>query len=163
MKSLALLLGVLFALSGGSVFASEQEFRRIYQPVVNSDGDVEVSGKWREIPAAKADSPRTWVAPFLRTSQLMPECSLTSQAGLRVTSVMGVMSPVITIHVSSKSKLASGITRTEVLQRMIESIQLNMKESAFFNVRLSFDRGVNEEGYVQFEGSYTIMKSRSAA
>ena len=164
MKVFTLILGLVCSLLSSTAVASTQQFHRIYQPQLSSEGRMTITGKWYEIPAAQIESPRTWVAPFLESgSQLMPKCSATTEAGIEVTSVMGVLNPLITIHVSDQHSLEPDFPRTEMLHRMIECIQLNMKEGAFFNVRVSVDDGVPAEGFAQFEGSYTNLKSKSAA
>ena len=158
MRVYLLQLLLVFGLTSGSSHAA-QKFHRFYQPQLNSEGRVTIAGKWHEIPAAQVANPKTWVAPFLESgSQLMPKCSLTSQAGVEVTSVMGIQNPLITIRVSEEHSLAAGVQRSDVLQRMIECIQLNMREGAFINVKVSVGQGVSAEKFVQFDGSYTTLK-----
>lgn len=163
MKTIIMILGLVCSLTGGTAAASQQRFHRLYQPQLSPSAQLTVVGKWYEIPASQVESPRTWVAPFLESgSQWMPKCSLTTRAGIEVTSVMGILTPLVTIHVSGKHSLEAGVPRSAVLQRMIECIQLNMKDGAFINVRVSVGEGVPAEEFAPFEGAYTTLKARSA-
>ncbi|MGK0184741.1 MAG: hypothetical protein ACI9R3_000515 [Verrucomicrobiales bacterium] len=160
MKILLLILGLMFSATSGQAEVSQRQFHRIYQPYVSSAGGLGVTGKWHEIPSAQVDNPRTWVAPFLQSgSHLMPKNSVTSRAGIEVTSVMGIANPLVSIHVSGKHSL-KGPTRSAVLQRLIECIQLNMKDGAFINVKVSVDEGVVAKEFEQFEGSYTTLREK---
>lgn len=159
MKILILILGLMFSAASGMANASQKQFQRIYQPYISSQGTLGVTGKWHEIPSGQIGSPRTWVAPFLQSgSHLMPKCSVTTKAGIEVTSVMGIANPLVTIHVSEKHSF-KGSARPLVLQRLIECIQLNMKEGSFINVKVSVGEGIAPSEYEQFEGSYTTLKN----
>ena len=73
---------------------------------------------------------------------------------------MGIVNPLITIHVADKHSLGSSLPRVAVLQSLIECIQLNMKDGAFINVKVSVAEGVPAEQFALFEGSYTTLKTR---
>ena len=157
--SLAILFCIVLA---APLAGAEREFHRIYQPEISSDGSVGLIEKWREIPSAQAESPKTWVAPFSDSgSQLMPSCSLTKAAGLKVTSVLGKFHPRITIHVSDKSTLKKSVSRLSVLEAMIECIQLNMKIGSFFDIRISTDESVDRKRFAKVEGSYATLRPQT--
>jgi hypothetical protein len=162
MKNAATAFIFFFAIAFASLATAgtEREFYRIYQPRIGSGGEVTARGEWREIPGAHADNPKTWVAPFSDSgSQLMPRCQVTRSAGLKVSSVLGNFNPRITIHVSEAHSLRKSISRTDVLQTMIECIQLNLRSGSFFTIRISTDEGLSSDKFVHYEGSYATLKS----
>lgn len=161
MKVLILVLGLMCTATSGLADVSLRQFHRLYQPQLSSVGKLEVTGKWHEIPSAQIAHPRTWVAPFLQSgSELVPKCSLTTSAGIEVTSVMGIVNPLITIHIADKHSLDSSLPRVAILESLIECIQMNMKDGAFINVKVSVADGVPAEEYALFEGSYTTLKTK---
>ena len=162
MKNLFLILILICSATSSLADLSQQQYHRVYQPEMSSLGKLSVTGKWHEIPSGQISNPRTWVAPFLQSgSEFVPKCSLTDRAGIEVTAVMGIVNPLINIHVSAKHSLKADFPRPALLQSLIECIQLNMKEGAFINVKISVDKGIPAEQFVQFEGSYTTLKATS--